>query len=31
MIATIENAMLARLKAASDADLLGYHYRDLDS
>lgn len=31
MIAAIENAMLARLKAASDADLLGYRYRDLDS
>lgn len=31
MIAAIENAMLARLKAASDADLLGYRFRDLDS
>ncbi|HEX7821044.1 MAG TPA: phage protein Gp37 [Sphingobium sp.] len=31
MIAAIENAMLARLKAASDADVLGYNFRDLDS
>lgn len=27
----IENAILARLKAASAADLLGYHYRALES
>lgn len=31
MIAAIENAMLARLKAASDADLLGYRFRSLDT
>lgn len=31
MIAAIENAILARLKAASDADLLGYKYRTLET
>lgn len=31
MIAAIENAMLARLKAASDAAVLGYRFRTLDS
>lgn len=31
MIGAIENAILARLKAASDADLLGYTYKTLES
>lgn len=31
MIAAIENAMLARLHAASDADVLGYRYRSLET
>lgn len=31
MIAAIENAMLARLKAAGDAGVLGYKYATLDS
>lgn len=31
MIAAIENAILARLRAASDADVLGYHYRTLET
>lgn len=31
MIGQIENAMMARLKAAADAGVLGYAYRTLDS
>lgn len=31
MIAAIENAILARLRAASDADVLGYKYRTLET
>ena len=30
-IAEVENAMLGRLRAASDADVLGYKYRTLES
>ena len=31
MIGAIENAILARLKAASDADVLGYHWQTLET